>query len=108
LSISEAVRRFESGLTAFFAARALPARVLGPVDFSQGLHRRMAAACFALRSGDQPDDFRAGAVFGGFCMKKRRTLFLFCQVLNKMWKYRCTRKAALDRFADNVINKVIF
>lgn len=36
------------------AARALPSSVRGPVDFSQGFHSRISAACRARRSGVQP------------------------------------------------------
>lgn len=41
-------------LKAFLLVLALPSAVRGPVDFSQGFHSRISAACRARRSGDQP------------------------------------------------------
>lgn len=38
----------------FFAQRALPASVLGPVECRQGARRRVSAAWRARRSGDHP------------------------------------------------------
>ncbi len=41
-------------LSAFLATRAFPSAVRGPVDFAQGCHCRISAACRARRSSVQP------------------------------------------------------
>lgn len=52
-------------LKAFREERALPAFVLGPVDFSHGFNWRMRSACALRRSGGQPFVCFVGSVFEG-------------------------------------------